>query len=103
MYNGDAESMTAIKWIGHARVNEFNYKIQWFIFFLDSVEHMKTSFINLMITLSSDASKDKVCLTPIGSNWGVPHSKFSHTPAPIEENLIRSTDTLSPPPNEEHL
>lgn len=84
-------------------LNEFNYNIQWFLFFLDSVKHMKTTFINLMITLGSDASKDNVCLTPPAPTEEYPIQSFHTPPAPIEENLIGSTDTLSPPPNEEHL
>lgn len=84
-------------------LSEFNYNIQWFLFFLDSVEHMKTTFMNLMITLSSDASKDNVCLTPPVPTEEYPIQSFHTSPAPIEENLIGSTDTLSPPPNEEHL
>ncbi|KAM7331195.1 hypothetical protein ACRRTK_010384 [Alexandromys fortis] len=40
---------------------------------------MKTSFINLMITLSSDASKDKVCLTPLVPTEEYPIQSF-HTP-----------------------
>ncbi|KAK7818499.1 hypothetical protein U0070_013058 [Myodes glareolus] len=69
----------------------------------NSVEHMKTTFMNLMITLSSDASKDNVCLTPPVPTEEYPIQSFHTPPAPIEENLIGSTDTLSPPPNEEHL
>lgn len=56
-----------------------------------------------MITLSSDASKDNVCLTPPVPTEEYPIQSFHTPPAPIEENLIGSTDTLSPPPNEEHL